>query len=705
MKCSRRALLIGGAAAAAAARVPSPAAFASTARQPSPRSQTERASSAPQQASHPPNIPIRDYLSREARRITSSALAGISTTADFANVIPERRRRFMQMMGLGDLPPAGRRPPVRFTVTGTVNRSGYRIEKLHYESLPDLHVTANLYLPASGGAARRPAVLYTCGHAQQQKVAYQAHPRRFVELGFPALIVETVQLGEVTGYHHGCYQEGWFHWYSRGYSPAAIELLNGLRALDLLAARADVDPDRLAVTGLSGGSATAWWIAAADERIKACAPVCGTATLAAHIYDRVIDGHCDCMWWPNTALWDLTDVAALIAPRPLLIASANQDGIFPIDSIHEAHDRIRALYRTLGHGDRLKFVETPGGHSYHQLSRTAVFSWFLQHLTGKAVPPEQVGDLEVDASKLESAETLRVYAGAGPAPNRALTIHDELIALAAPPAIGSAADLTRVRSEIVARLKADTFNHFPPRPPALAVEEEYALDGGTGSRFAFTSEDGWRLHGMRRQTRGPGDGPAPAVVVLESPGEHRLDPDTFTDGIRTPWIRIVVETRGTGDTSWGEDLNWHVRRAAAWTGRTIASMRVWDALRALAAARALSGVDPGQLSIAARGEMTVVALYAALLDGGVTCVLLDSPPATQNSASQPDGRGPAIEMLNCLRYTDAPQVAGLLYPAEVVIAGEFPATYGWAEDLYRRLGTPGTFRRVKTMADWTPARR
>jgi hypothetical protein len=129
-------------------------------------------------------------------------------------------------------------------------------------------------------------------------------------------------------------------------------------------------------------------------------------------------------------------------------------------------------------------------------------------------------------------------------------------------------------------------------------------------------------------------------------------------------------------------------------------MRVWDALRGLAAARALTGVDPARVSIAARGEMAIVALYAALLDGRISSVLLDSPPATQNAASQPNGKGPAIEMLNCLRYTDAPQVAGLLYPALVVIAGDVPSTYGWAEDLYRRLGAPGTFQRVKAMSEW-----
>lgn len=694
MKLSRRDLLAAGAASVAAG-LPVRAEP-----QPAPSGRASVGAAVRAQTPPPANLTIRDYLVREARRITDASLTDFTTPAEFTRTLANRRRRFMDMMGLADLPPAGKRDPVPVHVTGVVDRPAYRIEKLHYESLPNLHVTANLYLPKNAGAERRPAVLYLCGHWENQKGYLQAHPKRFAELGFPTLIAETVQLGEVKGYHHGCYREGWFHWYSRGYSPAAIELLNGIRGLDLLAARTDVDPARFGVTGISGGSASTWWITAADERVKACAPACGTSTLAAHVYDRVIDGHCDCMWWVNTAQWDLTDVGALIAPRPLLIASANQDGIFPIASIREAHARLARLYKTLATPEHLQFIETPGGHSYHERSRTGIFSWFLKHLAGKEVSPAQVGDLELDPAKLESEETLKVYVAGAPSGNRAVTIQDEFIKVAAPPEIAGAADLDRVRQEIVTKLRADTFNHFPRRPPALAVVEEFALDGGSGSRVAFTSEDGWRLHAVRRNPR-DAQAPAPVVVVLKSPGEGREDSDTFAGSLKAPWITLIVETRGTGDTSWGEDLNWHLRRATAWTGRTIASLRVWDTLRALDAARALPGVNPSKVSIAARGEMTAVALYAALLDGRTTSVLLDSPVPTQNAASQPDGKGPATEMLNCLRYTDVAHVAGLIHPANVVVAGDVPSSYAWAEDLYRRLGSPAAFQRVTVMSEWT----
>src|SRR5262249_16946998 len=149
------------------------------------------------------------------------------------------------------------------------------------------------------------------------------------------------------------------------------------------------------------------------------------------------------------------------------------------------------------------------------------------------------------------------------------------------------------------------------------------------------------------------------------------------------------------------ELQWHLRRAAAWTGQTLASMRVRDTLAALQAVRTLPHVDGSQVSLAARGEMAVVALYAALLDGQVRAVFLEAPPGTQNAPSQPDGRGPAIEMLNCLRITDLPYVAGLLYPTELVFLGECPSTYDWTEALYQRLGPPGKLQRVADLEGWT----
>jgi hypothetical protein len=147
----------------------------------------------------------------------------------------------------------------------------------------------------------------------------------------------------------------------------------------------------------------------------------------------------------------------------------------------------------------------------------------------------------------------------------------------------------------------------------------------------------------------------------------------------------------------------HVRRASAWSGRTLASMRVYDTLRGLEAVRHLPFVDPKQVALAGRGEMAAVALYAALLDGSLRALILDSPPATQNAPSERDGRGPAIEMLNCLRITDLAQISGLLYPLQQVFLGQLPLTYAWAEEIYNRLGPPGKLLKLRDLSDWRPS--
>src|SRR5262245_1574350 len=150
MKLSRRELLAAS-MASVATRLPTSAGNSESNIQSGAAVQTTAA------RPHPPNLPVRDYLSREARRITDRELADVKTPEEFNRRLPERRRRFMSMMGLSELPPAAKRDPVPFKITGAFERSAYRVEKVHYESLPNLHVTANFYIPKGATAsARRP---------------------------------------------------------------------------------------------------------------------------------------------------------------------------------------------------------------------------------------------------------------------------------------------------------------------------------------------------------------------------------------------------------------------------------------------------------------------------------------------------------------------------------------------------------------------
>ncbi|HEX5732715.1 MAG TPA: acetylxylan esterase [Blastocatellia bacterium] len=587
-------------------------------------------------------------------------------------------------MGLSEIAAMDERPPLEATVTSVFERDGYRVENLHYQSLPHLYVAGNLYIPTVGVREPMPAVLYLCGHSESPRAYYQAHLRRFAQLGFVALVIDTIDLGELQGYHHGLFHKGWWHWYSRGYTPAGIELFNAIRGIDFLQSLPYVDGERVGVTGISGGGATSWWLAAADERIACVAPVCATGTFASQVINRTIDGQCDCMFPINTYGWDLVDIAALVAPRPCLIASADCDLIFTIASIREFHERLKRVYEMAGAGDNLALVETPGRHSYHECSRTAVFSWFLKHLGGRDMPPSEVGDIDPDND--EPDELLQVFSNGTPADEMTTTIQDRFIKIAEPPVVTDAASLSLHRKGVVAALLEKTFAHFPPEACQLdlKIEFKWALEDRRGMRFSFAVEDDYRLWGNMIIPEAASD-PGSLVISLQNVEDKHFRRSVFHSLFRDR-VQANIEVRGSGRTSWGQELQWHLRRAAMLTGRTIASMRVWDTLRALAAVRELPDVDAGRIVLAGSGEMAAVALYAALLDGNISAIILHNPPATQDAPGNPHGVGDAIEMLNCLRITDLPQVAGLLFPAELIFLGPRPNSYLWAEDLFFKLG-------------------
>src|SRR4029450_712378 len=109
----------------------------------------------------------------------------------------------------------------------------------------------------------------------------------------------------------------------------------------------DVDPERIAVTGISGGGAATFWVAAADERVKVAVPVSGMADLEEDGRTRVINGPCTCMFVQNPFLWPWTRIAGLVAPRPMLFVNSDQDRIFPMDANERISNRLARLYQIL----------------------------------------------------------------------------------------------------------------------------------------------------------------------------------------------------------------------------------------------------------------------------------------------------------------------------------------------------------------------
>jgi dienelactone hydrolase len=236
---------------------------------------------------------IANYFRSECERIAASGLVTARSASDWRRNRPELRRQLFDMFGLDPLPPRG---DLKAVVTGTLERDGIVVENLHFQSSPGLYVTANLYRPKEV-TKPLPAVLYLCGHAGVKKgnvsfgnkCAYTHHGSWFAKNGYVCLAIDTLQLGEIEGIHHGTRRYDRWWWMSRGYTPAGVEAWNCIRALDYLETRPEVDRDRIGATGRSGGGAYCWSILGLDDRVKAAVPVAGIVDLQSYVVDGAIE--------------------------------------------------------------------------------------------------------------------------------------------------------------------------------------------------------------------------------------------------------------------------------------------------------------------------------------------------------------------------------------------------------------------------------
>src|SRR5688572_19962283 len=210
---------------------------------------------------------------RLAAGMTATCLDDIRSLHDWKGQQPELRRQLLDMLGLDPLP---KRTPLKAQITGRVEQDTYTIEKIVFQSLPGLYVTGNFYIPI-GDVKALPTILYLCGHSPHPlgaKFHYQDRAIWFASNGYPCLVLDTHEFGELSGIHHGTHDLNMWHWLSLGYTPAGVEVWNAIRALDYLETRPEVDAKRIGLTGISGGGAMTWYTAAVDERIAAAAPVC-----------------------------------------------------------------------------------------------------------------------------------------------------------------------------------------------------------------------------------------------------------------------------------------------------------------------------------------------------------------------------------------------------------------------------------------------
>lgn len=607
---------------------------------------------------NPGDQQIQEYLGRLATQNYSKFAGDLTSHAEWTKRLAEYRQEYLYMLGLHPLP---ERTPLNATVTGSLNNDGYVVDMIHYQSKPGLYVTGNLYRPAKVEPGQKlPAVFYVCGHARRgrdgNKTAYQSHGIWFARHGYVCLVVDTLQLGEIAAIHHGTYSENRWWWHSRGYTSAGVECWNGVRGIDYLISRADVDPERIAVTGISGGGAATFWIAAADERVKVAVPVSGMADLLAYVPNRVINGHCDCMFLYNTFDWPWVRIAGLIAPRPMLFANSDNDHIFPMDANERVSNQLERLYSLYGASDKVDAMVSVGGHAYREDLRQAIYRFINIHLKQDSRP---VTDSEMDlvkesAGKIKSPidpVKLRVFANDNDIPKDQLnTTIDEHFVPIANVSVPSAEAFSEWKKSLISELRRVVFRALPESIPAGIVKSQ------ADDRILLETEPGIVTR-VNRVIRRP---LKPDRILLLVHHEDRLDIEfMFRKAIQENDTIYTCEPRGLGNSRWTrKNPPNYVERSHILLGQTVDTGRIRDVISSVKYLRSIHPDIP--LHIAGEGNGALLAAYAALWEPEIAGVRAINPPPTHM-----DPRAP--QFLNILRVADVPEVFGLLAPRPLFV--------------------------------------
>lgn len=569
---------------------------------------------------------------------------------------------------LGTVP--GAPPPLEPRAHGALDRDGYRVEKVSFQTMPGVRMTANLYLPRSAG--RHAAVLAVHGHwrGAKQDPVVQSRCIGAAKLGFVVLAVDAFGAGErgvgrALGEYHGEMTAATL--FPSGYTLAGLQVHENRRALEYLRARPEVDPDRIGVTGASGGGNQTMYAAALIDGLKAAAPVCSVGNYQAYLGIAC----CLCEMAPGALTFtEEWGVLGQFAPKGLLIVNASRDAVqFSVPEAKKTVAGLDAVYRLYDSSDHLKHAVFESGHDYNREMRQAVYGWFTRHLKGEG----DGSPVDEPAVKTEDPESLRCYPGdTRPAdfvtlPRFAAAEGRKLLAAKTDP--GDAASWRREAEALRKTLVTKSLGGFPQVPKGTGPE---VIRGGKRA-LRYSPEPGISLSAHAE----PGAAPdAPRAVLIDLDGIDQPAGSRLAGELRrVGWAVVTTELRATGKLAWPSDKiglapDHNTAEWGLWIGRPLLGQWAFDVRRLLDALEASDETRPRETALIGVGPGGLVALVAAATDPRVTKVAAVGALASFVSDEPFQGQRLGVIVPGIVKDVgDVAHLAALVAPRRLVIAG------------------------------------
>ncbi|MBV6433383.1 MAG: hypothetical protein IANPNBLG_03561 [Bryobacteraceae bacterium] len=623
---------------------------------------------------------VDQYLSELAESALADRAASLS---GLTRAQAEQRRaviRQKMLAEIGGLPSSS--GPLRASITGSFTRPGYRVEKLVYQSLPGLHVTANVYVPLNARPPF-PALVGVAGHSANGKASatYQHVWITMARRGFLVLAFDPPGQGErsetldpATGASRAGIgvQEHILigsQCLLTGGHEARYEIWDGMRAVDYLKTRPDVDGTKIGVAGNSGGGTQAAYLAMADPRLAAAVSSCYMTSWKQLWYkpgpqdaEQVFPGFLK-------DGFDFPDFAFAAAPKPFMMTTAIRD-FFPIDGARRTYEEIRRFYGALDADAKAGYFEYDDTHGWSKPRREAAYRWFEKWLMGR----ESAGGEE----EVETEPEQNLY--------------------------------VTPTGQVLTSFGGETTQSLNAREALRLYSRRAARSGGVTREMVIRrtqySPTQTRFFDSRLRLPENADGRRPAILALNAAEEdigEMLGAGFAVMAIRFPASSIRAES--------GYSSQWQTANRAFLVGRTLIGLQLSDVLNDYTALAANPRIDSGRIRIYGRGPAAVTALHAAFLTPGIESAVLEGMPLSWLAATQAKFPRGLIDIVlpGVLRDYDLPDLVSALAPRPVWIAdardaGGVPlleqavkAQYPTAHVLYRPEGW--SFRKV--YAEWT----
>ncbi len=590
---------------------------------------------------------------------------------------------------------------------GELKRDGYRVEKIAFQTFPNVWMTANAYVP--DGAKKAATVLGVHGHwkhAKQEPVV-QSRCIGLAKLGFFVLCVDAFGAGEraigkALGEYHGEMTAATL--WPAGLALAGLQVYENMRAVDYLATREEADVTRLGITGASGGGNQTMYTGAYDERFKAVVPVCSVGNYQSYL------GAACCMCEVVPGALTFTEewgVLAMVAPRALMVINASRDARqFSIAEAAKSIAGAKPVFELHGKGKSIRHTTFESGHDYNKEMREAMYGWMALHLRGEGTgepipdPPHETETPEdlrcfPGESRPDDYQTLPRFAKAAtlknlairPVPNHWEFLQSEMAQMRESLGYVLGNDPSECPIQLEVTDSADEASRLLAYNSEPAIRLSAYHQVGTSKRWAILVDLDGREKAMER----------PIAMALAKAGWNVLAPE----------LRACGTLAIPGDTV-GRATDHNSAEWSMWIGRPLLGQWAYDIRRTLDALLASIDGVPEEVAIVAAGPATLPAMTAAGFEEGIRKLVCIDPLATFASDRPYEKQRLGILAPGIAKMVgDVQHVLSLVAPRKVLVAGsvgsdakpldgaDLDAAFAYARNAFKIAGQEGSL----TVAD------